>query len=130
MMRSRRSFEEEIVILSVGKPWSIADEASKTYNAGATMWYVNAPDVYDKWYDEDTGTVGNAPIKQTMPPEFYEYVKSIGLPAKAVGTFVQRNKSGGMVLVLSGVRFLEATETYQTSEEPEQKEKAAEKKGK
>lgn len=126
-IRSRRSFEEEITILSVGKPWSMADDTNKTYNAGCTMWYLNTPDVYEKDYDEDTGAVGYTPIKQTMAPEFYEHVKAVGLPAKAIGTFVQRNKGTGMVLVLSGIKLLDdvsssdAGSTFSAKEEEPEK---------
>lgn len=133
-IRSKRSFEEEILILSVGKPWSMADDSNKTYNAGCTMWYLNTPDVFEKDFDEDTGTVGYSPIKQTMAPEFYEHVKVVGLPAKAIGTFVQRNKGTGMVLALSGIKLIEAGASSDAStftakeEEPEKSESDKKKK--
>lgn len=116
----KRSFKEEITILSVAKPWSMADDNNKVYNTGCTMWYCNTPDIYQKNFDDDTQTVGHAPIKQTMPAEFHAYVKEFGLPCKAVGEFVMRNKGTGIAVVLSGVEFPELSKTVSVSETPDE----------
>lgn len=97
--------KEMITILSVGKPYSIANEATKEFNEGCTIWYTETSDITEKKFDE-SGLLGHAPVKQTMPVAFYDAAKEIGIPALAEGTFVMRNKGTTMSLVLAGIEFI------------------------
>lgn len=99
-----REFKEPITILSVGKPWSMADENNKVFNQGCTMWYVTG-DVTEVKYDEKSQQCGRVPVKKSMPPEFHAVAKMKGLPMMATGVFVMRDSGKGITLELDGVLF-------------------------
>lgn len=107
---------QNITILSVGKPYSIANDATKEYNSGCTMWYCNTSDITGKIMDNNSGVLGHAPVKQTMPVEFYEEAKIVGIPAQAIGKFAMRNKGTGMVLVLEGYEWVKASSSEPAKE--------------
>ncbi|MGN0328828.1 MAG: hypothetical protein ACI4D4_07585 [Lachnospira sp.] len=103
---------EFIIVLSVGKPYDIAPESGVgEHVTGCTMQYVAAQDISAKYFDEDTGTVGYAPLKERMPVEFYESAKSNGLPALAKVVYGMKSSGGKQTLYIKGLDFVSASKT-------------------
>ena len=98
--------EEDIYILSVGAGYSFQTQEGKQLE-GCTMYYVMAGDLKQK-EDSESGQLGYAPLKESMPLNFYDRAKANGIPCVARGTFAMRTQSGKQVLKLVGVDFVPA----------------------
>ena len=96
--------EEKILILSVNKPYSFTPEGSSDVMEGCTMYYLSA-DKNLKPVETDNG-LGYLPLKEKMPVDFYERIKSIGVPCEAKVHYVMRVSNGKNVLKIDGIDFL------------------------
>lgn len=103
--------DEFIYVLSVGKPYDIAPEGGGDHVTGCTMQYVAAQDISAKYFDEDTGTVGYAPLKERMGVEFYDLAKSNGLPALAKVVYGMKSSGGKQTLYIKGLDFVPVKST-------------------
>jgi len=98
--------EDFITILSVGRPYDIAPESGGDHVIGCTMSYVTTQDIAANHIDEETGTLGYAPLKERMPVEFYERAKSNGLPAVAKVVYGMKSSGGKQTLYIKGLDFV------------------------
>ena len=99
-----------ITVLSVGKPYDIAPESGVgEHTVGCTMSYVSTGDISASNYDEGTGTLGFAPVKDKMPVEFYEVAKATGLPAVASVEFGMKASGGKNVLYIQKLDFVQSS---------------------
>lgn len=101
--------EDFITVLSVGKPYDIAPESGVgEHIVGCTMSYVASGDLSTNHFDEETGTLGYAPLKEKMPVDFYESAKAVGLPALAKVQYGMKASGGKTVLYIKGLDFVPA----------------------
>lgn len=99
--------DEFITVLSCGKPYDIAPESGVgEHVTGCTMQYVATQDISSNFIDEDTGTIGYAPLKERMPVEFYERAKANGLPAVAKVVYGMKSSGGKQTLYIKGLDFV------------------------
>lgn len=99
--------EDFITILSVGRPYDIAPESGVgDHVTGCTMSYVTTQDITANNVDEETGTLGYAPLKERMPVEFYEIAKANGLPAVAKVVYGMKSSGGKQTLYIKGLDFV------------------------
>lgn len=102
--------EDLITILSVGKPYDIAPESGVgEHVVGCTMFYVACGDISASHFDEETGTLGYAPLREKMPVDFYERAKAVGLPALAKVQYGMKASGGKTVLYIKGLDFVQPT---------------------
>lgn len=95
--------EEKIIVLSVSKPWYIKDDAGNPSMEGCTMWYYPNEDL--KKVEQENGTIGVQPVKESMGVSFYERAKKVGLPAVATATYGMKNSGGKQTLYIKGLDF-------------------------
>ena len=94
-----------ITVLSVGKPYDIAPESGVgEHTVGCTTGDISASN-----YNEGTGTLGYAPVKEKMPVEFYEVAKATGLPAVASVEFGMKASGGKNVLYIQKLDFVQSS---------------------
>lgn len=99
--------EDFITILSVGRPYDIAPESGVgDHVTGCTMSYVTTQDIAANHIDEETGTLGYAPLKERMPVEFYERAKANELPAVAKVVYGMKSSGGKQTLYIKGLDFV------------------------
>lgn len=55
---------------------------------------------------ENDGVLGSVPSKESMPTDFYNKAKSVGLPAYADVEFGMKNSGGKTVLFIKGLDFV------------------------
>ncbi len=102
--------EDLITILSVGKPYDIAPESGVgEHVVGCTMQYVTTGDISASHFDEETGTLGYAPLREKMPVDFYERAKAVGLPTVAKVQYGMKASGGKTVLYIKGLDFVQPT---------------------
>ena len=99
--------EDLITILSVGKPYDIAPESGVgEHVVGCTMQYVTTGDISASHFDEETETLGYAPLREKMPVDFYERAKAVGLPTVAKVQYGMKASGGKTVLYIKGLDFV------------------------
>ena len=99
--------EDFITVLSVGKPYDIVPEnGAGDRVTGCTMSYVTTQDITANYADEETGTLGYAPLKERMPVEFYEIAKANGLPAVAKVVYGMKSSGGKQTIYIKGLDFV------------------------
>lgn len=96
--------EEKVIVLSV-KPYSFTN-SDNVKQEGCTVHYYPA-ETLDKIYDASTGVYGAQPLKASMPYDFVETVKNVGIPCKASVSYVMRSVQGQMVLKPDKIVFLD-----------------------
>ena len=105
-----------ITVLSVGKPYDLPPETGVgEHTVGCTMSYVSTCDISATSYDEATGTLGYAPVKEKMPVEFYEVAKAAGLPAVASVEFGMKASGGKNVLYIQKLDFVPSDKAAKAS---------------
>ena len=93
-------------VLSVGKPYNFIPEGETEPLTGCKMYYLGTSDVLKTFVDEENGSLGHFPQKATMPTEFFDSVREVGLPCYADITYDLRFTSKGTDLTISSVDFI------------------------
>lgn len=97
---------ERSLILSVGKPYDFVPEGEKESICGCKVFYIGAEDILKKVFSEEDGTLGYFPQKVTMPPEFFNSAKSVGLPCYADITYNIKLTSKGTDVDIVDIKFV------------------------
>ena len=96
---------ERSLVLSVGKPYDFVPDGEKESICGCKVYYIGAADVSKKVVSEEDGTLGYFPQKITMPPEFFNIAKSVGLPCYADIIYNVKLTSKGAVADVVDIKF-------------------------
>lgn len=94
--------EENVTILSV-KSYSFDKDGSKL--EGCTVHFYPS-DSFESVVDDSIHLLGLQPSKCTMPFEFYETAKKVGIPCQATVRYVIRQVQGEKVLKVDSINFI------------------------
>ena len=94
--------EQQVLIISVGKPYSLTTDDGKNLS-GCKMYYLPTTDLTT--VSESESGLGYAPLIETMPYDFYERAKQVGIPCRAKLTLAMRTEKGKQVLKVVGLDF-------------------------
>ena len=98
--------KDRILVVSVGKPYDFKTDDGKDLS-GCAMHYLMTEDVNKS--SENDGVLGYTPCKESMPTDFYNKAKEVGLPAYADVVFGMKNSGGKTVLYIQGLDFAPKT---------------------
>lgn len=100
--------KQRSLILSVGKPYNFVPEGETEALTGCKMYYVGTDNIANTYVDSENETLGYFPQKYTMPTEFYEVAKNVGLPCYADITYTIKLTAKGSDVSITSVNFVES----------------------
>ena len=89
--------EEKVMILSADG-WSLVDENTGEVKSGTSCWYY-AGDTFSPVVNSEK-SLGKKPLKASMPAEFIEELKKVGVPCVALAKYRLQNSQGRQILVV------------------------------
>lgn len=89
--------EEKVIILSADF-WSLVDETTGQIKSGTSCWYYAGENLNPVVNTDNS--LGKKPLKASMPAEFIEEVKKVGVPCVAIAKYRLQNSQGKQILVV------------------------------
>ena len=89
--------EEKVMILSADA-WSLVDENTGEVKSGTSCWYY-AGDTFSPVVNSEK-SLGKKPLKASMPADFIEDLKNVGVPCVALAKYRLQNSQGRQILVV------------------------------
>lgn len=100
--------KEQIVILSVGKPYDFKTDQGQELSGCTMMYLMTSMDGLTVPILNENESLGYTPMKESMPKEFYDRAKAQGIPCTADVEFGMKSSGGKTVLYIKGLDFVKS----------------------